>query len=299
MLKDYIAARAQLVTFILFIFTIYFIEQFLDTKKKRYIIGLIIIPIIIANVHVAVFPFYFILYFPYIGEYMIYILSNYSIIVTTSKINSLHKKINKAKDEKEIDKIKNKILELEQKNDKYQARYNKANENPYKIKIRGNDTIKILIIIMIICLFMGLLTPLGTTPYTYLVKTMQGTTTHNISEHLPLTLINDTGFMCAILIFIIILMFTDTKIKLSDLFMLGGLLLLSFYTRRQTSMFVLICSLILIKLLCSMFNKYYSDGPKKILTAICKPVRNDNNNCNSTYYEHKYLHAKNRKSFCK
>lgn len=35
-LKDFITARAQLVTFILFALTIYFIEQFLDTKKKRY-----------------------------------------------------------------------------------------------------------------------------------------------------------------------------------------------------------------------------------------------------------------------
>ena len=44
LLKDYIAARAQLVTFILFILQIFFIEQFIDTKKKEtksaYFIGL-------------------------------------------------------------------------------------------------------------------------------------------------------------------------------------------------------------------------------------------------------------------
>ena len=40
-----------------------------------------------------------------------------------------------------------------------------------------------LIIIMIICLFTGLITPLGDTAYTYLIKTMQGTTTENINEH--------------------------------------------------------------------------------------------------------------------
>lgn len=33
---------------------------------------LIIIPIIIANVHSAVWPFYFILYLPYIAEQLIY-----------------------------------------------------------------------------------------------------------------------------------------------------------------------------------------------------------------------------------
>ena len=39
-ITGFIAARAQLVTFILFALTVYFIEQFLETKKKRYAIGL-------------------------------------------------------------------------------------------------------------------------------------------------------------------------------------------------------------------------------------------------------------------
>lgn len=38
LVQDYIAARAQLVTFILFVVEILFIECFLDTKKKRYAI---------------------------------------------------------------------------------------------------------------------------------------------------------------------------------------------------------------------------------------------------------------------
>ena len=71
LIRGYIAARAQLVTFILFILTIFFIEKFLESKKKRYAIGLIIIPILIANLHLAVFPFYFVLYLPYIAQYII------------------------------------------------------------------------------------------------------------------------------------------------------------------------------------------------------------------------------------
>lgn len=272
LLKNYIAARAQLVTFILFVLTIYFIEQFLETKKKRYAVGLVIIPIIIANVHLAVFPFYFILYLPYIAEYMVYILSNAGIIVSTSKIKSLHKKLKEIQDEKEIENIKNKIIELEQKNERLQKRYKKANENPYKIKIKGNDTVKLLIIVMIICIFTGLLTPLGTTPYTYLVKTMQGNTTHNISEHLPLTLVENLNFMCVLMIFLAILIFTDTKIRLSDLFMLSGLLLLTFYSRRQESMFIIMCAFILNRLICSMFDKYNPEGCKNALKAICRPL---------------------------
>ncbi len=38
LLDDFIAARAQLVTFSLFVLEILFIECFLDTKKKRYAI---------------------------------------------------------------------------------------------------------------------------------------------------------------------------------------------------------------------------------------------------------------------
>lgn len=268
LLRNYIAARAQLVTFILFLLTVYFIEIFLETKKKRYAVGLIIIPIIIANVHLAVFPFYFVLYLPYIVEYMIYILSNSEIIVITAKIDKLQKKILKATDEEEIQKIKDEINRLEEKNEKNIRKKEKIKANPYKIKIRGNDNVKTLIIVMIICLFTGLLTPLGTTPYTYLIKTMQGTTTHNISEHLPLTLVQNLEFMCALILFIAILTFTDTKIRLSDLFMLGGLIFLTFYTRRQFSMFTLVCVIILNRLINEMFDKYDPEGCQKVISKI-------------------------------
>ncbi|MEE1389884.1 MAG: hypothetical protein U0M00_04985 [Clostridia bacterium] len=268
LLRNYIAARAQLVTFTLFILTVYFIEMFLETKKKRYAVGLIIIPIIIANVHLAVFPFYFVLYLPYIAEYMIYILSNTEIILVTAKIDRLNKKILKTTDEEEIQKIKDEINKLEQKNEKTIKKKEKIDANPYKIKIRGNDNVKALIIIMIICLFTGLLTPLGTTPYTYLIKTMQGTTPHNISEHLPLTLVDNLEFMCALVLFIAILTFTDTKIRLSDLFMLGGLILLTFYTRRQFSMFTLVCVIILNRLINAMLDKYDPEGCKKAIKKM-------------------------------
>ena len=268
LLRNYIAARAQLATFILFILTVYFIEMFLETKEKRYAIGLIIIPIIIANVHLAVFPFYFVLYLPYIAEYMIYILSNTEIIVVTAKIDRLNKKILKTTNEDEIQKIKDEINRLEQKNEKTINKKEKINANPYKIKIRGNNNVKALIIIMIICLFTGFLTPLGTTPYTYLIKTMQGSTTHNISEHLPLTLVNNLEFMCTLVLFIAILTFTDTKIRLSDLFMLGGLVLLTFYTRRQFSMFTLICVIILNRLINALLDKYDPEGCKKAIKKM-------------------------------
>lgn len=268
LLRDYIAARAQLVTFILFVLTIYCIESFLESKKKRYCFGLVLIPIIIANVHVAVFPFYFVLYLPYIVEYMVYILSNTKIIIITSKIKSLHKKIGRAEDEEKVKEIKDKIKKLEEKEDKLIKEKERVNENPYKIILTRNDNVRVLIIVMIICLFTGLLTPLGNTPYTYLIKTMKGNTTQNISEHLPLVLANDIYYAFELLIFILILTFTDTKIKLRDLFMLAGLTFLTFKSRRQESMFIIICAFILNRLVCSMFNKYDPEGCKKLIKRM-------------------------------
>lgn len=71
MLKSFFAARAQLVTYILFILQIYSMEKLLETGKKRYGIYLIIDSLLVANLHVAVWPFSFVLYLPYMAEYFI------------------------------------------------------------------------------------------------------------------------------------------------------------------------------------------------------------------------------------
>ena len=71
LLKPYIAARAQLVTFMLFVLTIFFIEKFLEKPKTIYVIALLLIPTLIANLHAAVFPFFFVLFMPYITEFAI------------------------------------------------------------------------------------------------------------------------------------------------------------------------------------------------------------------------------------
>ena len=57
LLKPYIAARAQLVTFILFVLTIFFIEKFIEKPRAIHVIALLVIPTLIANLHAAVFPF--------------------------------------------------------------------------------------------------------------------------------------------------------------------------------------------------------------------------------------------------
>ena len=90
-LKPYIAARAQLVTFILFIWELYCIERFIENKKIRYSITLVIISTLIANLHVATWPFFFILFLPYIAEYIISVVSDIVIYKKTKKLVIKHK----------------------------------------------------------------------------------------------------------------------------------------------------------------------------------------------------------------
>ena len=176
LLRDYIAARAQLVTFILFIWEIFFIEKFIENKKIRYAIGLILISILIANLHVATWPFFFILFMPYVAEYIIAVIADF-IIYKKSKSLILKLKIKNAEKKNEskevIEKLKSNLNELESKVSKIKIKREENNRNPYKIILKRNSNVKFLIIIMIICALTGLLTPLGDTPYTYLVKTMQ------------------------------------------------------------------------------------------------------------------------------
>ena len=263
LLKDFIAARAQLVTFILFVLTIFFIEKFVHTSKKRYLIPLIIIPILIANIHVAVWPFYFVLFLPYIAEWFVNIVIDLDIVVRIKILIIMIIEKLTSKDEKRVE-LNKKIEDLYKKLDEDKINLLKRRERPYRIKIENNKAIKWLIIIFIITIFTGLLTPLGDVPYTYLAKTMQGNTTQNISEHLPLVLINNKNIMIVMRMFLAILIFTDTKIKLRDLFMLVGLVLLSFMSRRQTSMLILIGNFIFVKLVVQMINKYDNKTYKKI-----------------------------------
>lgn len=268
-LKPYIAARAQLVTFILFIWELFFIEKFIENRKIGYGIGLILISTLIANLHVATWPFFFVLFLPYIVEYLIAIVSDI-IIYKKCKMLVIKHKMKKAQKKNDIERLKElqiKLQEQEDKNLKIKDKRENKN-NSYKLVIKRRKNVKFLIIIMIICAFTGLLTPLGDTPYTYLYKTMKGNTTQNISEHLPLTLINNTNAMCVLVIFLAILIFTKTKIRLSDLFMLSGLCYLMFSTRRQFSIFVLICSVILTKFIVDLINTYTKKGIKEFEEAF-------------------------------
>ncbi len=270
LLKDFIAARAQLVSYIFFTLEILFIEQFLKTKKIRYAMGLFIIATLIANCHAAVWYLFFILALPYIGEAFIIGLmeSNLSYkikkIIVKYEINNLEKKIVKAKDEKiknkfniKLEKLNSRMTELDETIIKSTKAVKKMEENSFKIKIEKRDNIKWLILVLAICLLSGLLTPQTTfEPYTHMIKLLSGNTTSSISEHLPTVVIESMDALVVLIIVLMFLIFTDIKITLKDLFMLVGLIVLMLMSKRQISILVLIGVYSLNRIITDFIRKY-------------------------------------------
>ena len=284
LMQDYVAARAQLVTFILFVLAVLFIEKFLKTGKKRYAFLLILIPILIANVHSAVWPFYFVLFLPYIGEYIIKIIIDAHIVhnvykwITDIRIKRTNKILKKVPKES-VTKYQTKVAQLtkhqEENNSKFEtilAKRAEKRKRPYKLQVQKIDRVKWLILIMFVCIFTGLLTPIGDMPYTYTLKIMEGNTTSNISEHLPLTLIENKPILLCLTITIALLIFTDTKIRLRDLFFLGGLTFLALMSRRQVSMLVLFGGLVLARIITELLEKYDKNGTKEVMNFMTSTI---------------------------
>jgi len=271
--KGFFTARAQLITFILFVLEIYCIERFLETKKKRFAIGLVLIPVSIANIHAAVFPFYFILYMPYIVEYGISTFVGKDIIIKIClKLDQVNIRMLEKKEKLNEKQIKELEL-LKIRVEKNEIRLGKdgiekAKKEPYKIIVEDNKNVIHLIGIMILALTMGMLTPIGDTPYTYLINTMQGTTTQNISEHLPIVLYSSVYVFAFIIVSVCLISFTKVKVRLSDLFLLGGLIFLTIMSRRQQSMMFFVGILVINKIICQIIERYSKNGITELLKYL-------------------------------
>lgn len=261
LMQPYLAARAQLVSFSLMVLTLYLIEKFLESGKKRYALGLIAFSLLIVNLHMAVWPFYFVLFLPYIFEYIISL--NIFTIDLVVKLKIFYERY-RAKEGYE-----KRIAELKEKIEHNKERRAEIQKNPYKVRVVRNDNMKKLILVMVICAFMGIFTPTGiSTPYTYLYKTMTGNTMEVINEHMPLDLRSNKNFVAFFLMFIVVLTFIDIKIDLKHLCYYLGILYLAINSRRQVSMFLVICTPILANLLGEIFEKYSPKLQEKIISIV-------------------------------
>ena len=286
LLRNFIAARAQLVSYIFFTLEILFIEQFLKTKKKRYAIGLFTIATLIANCHAAVWYLFFILALPYIAEAFVIKLmeSNLSYKIQQKiskyKANKLEKLMSKTQDEITKTKINNKLIKIKEKIEKLDEKIvkgtiavKKMQKKAIKIKTEKRDNIKWLILVLAICLLSGLLTPQTSyEPYTHMIKLLSGNTTASISEHLPTILIESLDSLIVLVIFLAFLIFTDTKVTFKDLFMIGGLTVLMLMSRRQISILALIGVYSLNRIMTDFIKKYDNQGLEvKLIKELVKP----------------------------
>ena len=285
LIKDYITARAQLVTFILFILLIYNIEMFIQNKKAKNAVLLLLIQTLIANLHIAVWPFTFVLYLPYVAEYLITKLQDVLLYkkIEISYLKFRAKKINKKIEKKNIkankkdkneryvkklQKVTESLIDYQEIAEKIRVKRKENEGKEYKIIIKKNKNVRWLILIMIIAILTGFLTPLGKAPFTYTYLTMKGNTTQNISEHLPLILASNAEITCTIVLILALITFTKVRIRLSDLFMLGGLMFLMFWTRRQQSMFVLIGSVAFTRLTKQFMEIFLNTSIDNIIEKI-------------------------------
>jgi len=214
-ISGFATARAQLVSFILFALEIFFIEMFLKGKKKKYLFGLLLISLILCNVHVAVWPFYFIIYLPYLAEYVV------SFICSKIKLK---------KENRFISFFKERFI------------------------LERNSNIKYLFIVMLVSITTGLLTPIGDTPYTYLIKTMMGNSQIYIQEHQMISWMNSP--FTIIIAFETLFLAFFSKIKLRDLFMICGLVIMSIFSIRHLSLLALIGTICFSRVLSMFFEKF-------------------------------------------
>ena len=214
-ISGFVTARAQLVSFILFALEIYFIESFLKSGNKRNLIGLLLVSLIICNVHVAVWPFYYVVYLPYLAEYV---------------VAKICKKIRLKRENKFIKFIKSRII------------------------LEENNNIKYLFITMILSLLTGLITPIGSTPYTYFIKTILGNSQKYIQEHQMIRWI-DSPFTIIIAVETIFFAFFS-KSKIRDLFMECGLIFMSIMSVRHIALLALIGTICFVRIFTLFLEKY-------------------------------------------
>lgn len=227
--SGFATARAQLASFLVFALEVYFIELFLKNGKKRYLVGLLLLSILICNIHLAVWPFYFIVYLPYLAEYVI------SLIASKMKVK---------KENKFVSFLQNKFV------------------------LEKNNNIKLLFVTMFLSIFTGLITPLGDTPYTYTINMMMSNAQEYVKEHQMLSWAQSP--FTIIIAFETIFLGLISKIKLRDLFMICGLVLMSIISIRHLSLLALIGTICFARLFSMFLGSYSFDVDKKIIPFVCK-----------------------------
>ena len=200
-LSTFAVARAQIISLPMFILEVYFINELIKKGMNRYVIYLCLLSLLIANIHGTAWLMFFVLFLPFIGEYLVY------IIIHNKKIRQLYK----------IDKYKD-----------------------FRIVVKKIKNIDKIFISFILCFLMGLFTP-SRICYTYVFRIMMGDSQTVLLEHFPIVIVEHPFFVISLLMLVITLIFTDVKVKLREVFMIGGITLLCIMSMRHLAFYYSIC----------------------------------------------------------
>lgn len=146
------------------------------------------------------------------------------------------------------------------------SKYCKKKIENKKIVIEKIKNIRLIIISFVTSLLMGLFSP-SRICYTYIFKVMMGVSQDYILEHAPLVVINNPMFIVLSLLLLIILIFSNVKIKLKELFMLCGLMLMCFTSVRHLIFFYTI-GLLYITILVMRYLNEKQDRSLEILGRL-------------------------------
>ena len=266
----FITARAQLVTYILFIIELFLIEKYLETNKKRFLIGLPIISLLIVNMHCAVWVFFFILFIPCIVEKLLIMYRNKELKI------------------KKIYKPSGKFIPCKESLNIFENRF-----------YFSNNKIKWLVVTMFLCILTGFITLNGTTPFTYLIDTMRGSTTTWISEHQPPTLYYNFNLVFLFVTFFVITLL-KTKIKIRDLFLILGLFILAISSYRHIALLIICGSFVFVRIISEwledtnnkiteLFINIFSKKIIFILFVLLFSLLSISNYYGTKIYEQKYI----------
>lgn len=214
-LKHFIASRAQMLSYILLLIILYSINKIRETDNKRYYIYIFISSLLITNMHLAMYPFVFILFLPFIVQDLIYI-------------------INKKKKLKFI--------------------------NNFNILLEKPELKKMFIGILLVFIT-GFLTPNFLVPFTYFINTNRGISMKYISEHQPPNIRMQTYLYVVIFLIFILSLTKKFKIKLKDLFLILGLILLALLSHRSYALLIILGTFSFIRIL----ENYKNDKLTQVL----------------------------------
>lgn len=273
MARNAFAARSQIISFVCFIAEIYCIEKLMETNKKRYGLVLIILSIIIANFHAATWSLYLVLFLPYFAcEFLNFISfkEKYS-----RRQKKLEKKLNK------IDKKSKTYEDIISKLEICKKNLSEDHSQQYTAFIKKDHyNIKALLIVFIIVIISGLITPIQDTPYTYIINSMLGKSNFDnglasvdyISEMQPTIPASTEAFVIFTILFIAFVSFMPCKLKVEHAFLILGLYIMAFSSVRYVYLLAFLGSYVLNDLIVQCVNIFVADEVIPAQNLIAKPL---------------------------